>query len=899
MKITFKINYNTTWGESLYISGSAPELGSNTYSKAVPMNYSEGGVWSVTVDFKKCTEFSYRYYVMSDNKSYWTEWGRNRKAILLADTPHTFDDSWRVNGVDKTYYSSAFTKGLILHKPSEKANTLPKSANVLCFSIASPRIEDGLCVGVLGSCKALGDWQESKVVLLNDSKYPVWVGAINANKLPEVIEYKYVIYSKKEKRVIAWEWGENRRLETSGVKGYYIKTDEILRYGIGDYKCSGVAIPVFSLRTKESFGIGEFSDIKKLVDWANKTGQKVIQTLPINDTTRFRTNADSYPYSAITVMGLHPIYINPFEIGILNDKAQMDKFYQARERFNQSPTVMYQEVCAEKWEYFHLIYKQESKKVFASKEYKDFVKENEEWLYPYACFCFGRDYYNTSDFNKWDVYNRYSKEIFNMLYNSKEYSDDLKIHLFLQYIAHKQLLSATEYAGEHGVVIKGDIPIGISPESVEAWTDPQLFNLDSQAGAPPDPFSETGQNWGFPTYNWTAMSRDGYHWWMNRFQKMETYFKVYRIDHVLGFFRIWRMNSGDVQGLLGQFDPALPMTEQEICSYGTWFEYHRMTHPFIREYMLGEMFGKHASLIKSVFLEMVTDGIYRFRSEFPNQRALERFFATNAHNAYLVSLTEDEIKWIYGGLMSLYTEVLFIEDCHEKGKFHPRIGMQNTYSFRELDWNTQQALNRLYDDFYYRRHNGFWAEQAMKKLPALLNSTDMLCCAEDLGMIPTCVPEVMKNLFMLSLEIERMPKDPHDEFVPLYNIPYLSVCTTSTHDMAPIRLWWKENRDLTQRYYNYYLGEWGEAPENCEPWICEKIINRHLYSPAMLVILPLQDWLSIDGEVRRANECEERINIPSDPHHFWCYRMHKNIEELMSLDGLNNKINNMVKNSGR
>lgn len=897
MKVTFKVNYNTNWGETLYVCGSTPELGNNLYSKAVKMEYKENGNWEATVDFHVMKELSYRYYVLADDKRYWTEWGPNRRAILIKDAPHTFNDTWRVNGVDKTYYSGAFTEGLILHKPIDPEIKLPRSAKVLGFVISAPNISQNLCVGILGSCKELGNWDESKVVLLNDHFYPMWMTAINPTKLPERIEYKYVVCERDTKKVIAWEWGENRYLSTAGIEGINVVRDEILRYGIGDFKCAGVAIPVFSLRTNESFGIGEFSDIKKMVDWANKSGQKVIQTLPINDTTRFRTNADSYPYSAITVMGLHPIYINPFEIGELADSAKMEEFRKAQSEFNQSPTVMYQEVCAKKWEYFRLIFKQVGKQVLASAEFKAFDKENAEWLHPYACFCLLRDEYGTSDFKQWETNSRYAKEFYTSISKSKEYGDKLKIHLFLQFIAHKQLLSATQYASEHGVVLKGDIPIGISPESVEAWTDPQLFNLDSQAGAPPDPFSATGQNWGFPTYNWQAMSEDGYSWWMKRFKKMETYFKVYRIDHVLGFFRIWRMNGGDVQGLLGQFDPALPMTEQEICSYGTWFEYHRMTHPFIREYMLSQMFGDNAQFVKNTFLEIVTAGIYRFRQDFPNQRAAEKFF--NNNSAEKLGLSEDDYKWIEGGVMSLYTEVLFIEDCHEKGKFHPRIGMQNTYSFRELSWNDQQALNRLYDDFFYHRHNQFWGEQAMKKLPSLLNSTNMLCCAEDLGMIPTCVPEVMKNLYMLSLEIERMPKDPHDEFVQLHKIPYLSVCTTSTHDMAPIRLWWKEDRGLTQRYYNYYLGNWGDAPENCEPWICEQMLNRHLYTPAMLVILPLQDWLSIDGEVRRANENDERINIPSDPHHFWCYRIHKNIEELISNDGLNNKISEMVKNSGR
>lgn len=901
MKVTFKINYKTVWGESLYVSGSAPELGAGQYSKAVPMEYSEGGDWSVTIDFKDAkkygagNDFTYRYYVRSDDKRYKTEWGHDRCADLLIGADHIFDDTWRANSIDKIYYSSAFTEGLIMHTPSRTALKISKAANVLCFKIVAPNIPDGYSIGILGNCSELGNWDEKNVKLMNSSKYPAWNLCINANKLPQILEYKYVIYNDAEKKVVAWEWGDNRYMATSEVKNVYVRCDENLRYGIGDFKCAGVAIPIFSLRTNESFGIGEFSDIKKMVDWANKSGQKIIQTLPINDTTRFRTNADSYPYSAITVMALHPIYINPFEIGILDDSKKMEEFYALREELNANPTVMYQEVCAKKWEYFRLIFKQIGKKVLASKEYKDFAKENEEWLNPYACFCFFRDYYNTANFREWEQYSRYSKEFFLFLQRSKQHGDELKIHLFLQYMAHVQLSDAVKYASEHGVVIKGDIPIGISPESVEAWTDPQLFNLDSQAGAPPDPFSEKGQNWGFPTYNWQAMSYDGYSWWMKRFKKMETYFKVYRIDHVLGFFRIWRMNAGDVDGLLGQFDPALPMTEQEICSYGTWFEYHRMTHPFIREYMLMDMFGEKTQFVKNTFLEMVSSSIYRFRDDFPNQRAMDNFFRKNGGK---LGLSYDDEKLIYEGLMNLYTEVLFIEDCHEKGKFHPRIGMQNTYSFRELDWSVQQALNRLYDDFFYHRHNQFWAEQAMKKLPALLNSTDMLCCAEDLGMIPTCVPDVMKSLNMLSLEIERMPKDPHDEFVPLNNIPYLSVCTTSTHDMAPLRMWWKENRELTQRYYNG-MGNWGEAPQDCEPWICEQIINRHLYCPAMLVILPLQDWLSISGEHRRANENEERINIPSDPHHFWCYRMHLSIEELISYDDLNSKISEMVRNSGR
>ncbi len=897
MKVSFNINYNTKWGQRLYIVGSIPALGKGLYTKALPMKFVENGQWTASIDIKKPEKFTYRYFIFSDDKHFIGEWGDHREIALEAECDYFIDDTWRTNGVDKTFYSSAFTKGIIARKNTAKKIVLPKSDKILQFNLPAPRVSNELSIAILGNCKELGNWNEGNAVVMNDKDFPTWTASINADKLPDLVEYKYILYNVKEKIAISWESGNNRSLNTKNTDiAFYIKNDEIFRYSIANWKCTGVAIPVFSLRTKNSFGIGEFSDLKLMVDWAKSTGQKIIQTLPINDTTRFHTNADSYPYSSITVMGLHPIYINPFELGKLNNSAKYKKFEALRNHYNESATVMYKEVAETKWEYFRLIYKQEGAKVMASKEYAKFLKENKDWLYPYAAFCFLRDKNGSSTFRNWKQYSVYDKQSIENIFEDAETAEEANIHLYLQYNAHIQLLAASDYARQNGVVLKGDIPIGISPDSVEAWMEPELFNLDSQAGAPPDPFSETGQNWGFPTYNWDEMERDGYRWWKMRFKKMETYFQVYRIDHVLGFFRIWRMSGGDVQGLLGHFDPALPLDENEIRNYGMWFEFHRMVHPYIREYILQEKFGKNASFVKSQFLELVSPDIYRFKQIFNNQRKIEAYFKENKEELGLEPVLADKM---YNDLLALHCEVLFIEDSKEKGKFHPRIGLHNTYSYRDLDWQTKNALNRLYDDFYYHCHNDFWKTQAMKKLPALLGATDMLVCAEDLGMIPECVPNVMKDLYMLSLEIERMPKDPKEEFVNMNNVPYLSVCTSSTHDMAPIRTWWNENRNLTQHYYNNILGEWGTAPDNCEPWICEKIVNRHIYSPAMLVILPFQDWISINGKYRRTDANEERINIPSDPHHFWCYRMHLSIEDLLDCKDLNHKILEMSNNSGR
>jgi 4-alpha-glucanotransferase len=175
----------------------------------------------------------------------------------------------------------------------------------------------------------------------------------------------------------------------------------------------------------------------------------------------------------------------------------------------------------------------------------------------------------------------------------------------------------------------------------------------------------------------------------------------------------------------------------------------------------------------------------------------------------------------------------------------------------------------------------------------------MLVCAEDLGMIPDCVPAVMSALQISSLEIQRMPKDPKAEFGNTYTYPYLSVCTTSTHDMGGIRQWWEEDREKTQHFFNNMLHEGGEAPFYAEPWVCDKIITLHLNSPAMLAIIPLQDLLSIDGNIRRENPLEEQINVPANPRHYWRYRMHLTMEQLMASDEYNTLLRNKIANSGR
>ena len=896
MTLIFNIEYRTSWGEEVRVLGSIPELGNNQPNKATPLHTVDGIHWTAEVDIQIPGNGSveYSYHIYRDGRTIRTEWNSLPRILHVADNPkkvYRIEDCWKNLPEQQYFYTSAFTESLLAHRERSAA---PKSYKKgLLIKAYAPCIDSDHCLALCGNQKALGDWNPDKAALMSDIDFPEWQVEVDAGKISFPLEYKFVLYNKKERRAVAWENNPNRYMADPQIAANETLAvgDRYVYFNLPAWKGSGVAVPVFSLRSEKSFGVGDFGDLKRMIDWAVATNQKAVQILPINDTTMTHTWTDSYPYSSISIYAFHPMYADLKQLGSLKDKKVMAEFNKRQKELNALPAVDYEAVNKTKWEYFHLIFKQEGEKVLASDAFRNFYEANKEWLQPYAVFSYLRDAYKTPNFREWPKYATYdAKEIETLCRPDSADYPHIAIYYYIQFNLHRQLLAATEHARANGVVLKGDIPIGISRNSVEAWKESHYFNLNGQAGAPPDDFSVNGQNWGLPTYNWDVMEKDGYRWWMKRFQKMAEYFDAYRIDHILGFFRIWEIPMHAVHGLLGQFDPSLPMSREEIESYGLTFRDEYLL-PFIHESFLGQLFGPHTHLVKQDFLQLVDDsGLYRMKPGFETQREVEQFFAGR---------NDEDSVWIREGLYSLISNVLFVADKKEEGKYHPRIGVQRDFVFRSLNEEDKNAFNKLYDQYYYHRHNEFWYQQAMKKLPQLTQSTRMLVCGEDLGMIPACVSSVMNDLRILSLEIQRMPKNPMHEFGHLNEYPYRSVCTISTHDMSTLRGWWEEDYQQTQRYYNATLGHYGVAPTTATPELCEEIVRNHLNSNSILCILSFQDWLSIDGKWRNPNVTEERINVPSNPRNYWRYRMHLTLEQLMKAKTLNDKISELIKYTGR
>lgn len=899
-RVTFHLKFHTTFGQDLFIVGNHPLLGDHDPAKAIPLQYFNEEYWVVTLDFAASDliqdTITYHYILRNTDGTYSDDWGNDKQLHLKESKAKEIHvtDAWNFAGYyENAFYTEPFTKVLLPSNHTPVTTKAPKTSTHI-LKVKAPLLKKGQTLCILGSSQSLGNWNTQHPLLLTkNTKEDFFQIALNLSKDSFPTAYKYGVYDVDQQQFLRYEDGNNRVLYDAVVKDKVsIIHDGFAVLPNNTWKGAGVAIPVFSLRTEHGLGVGEFNDLKQMVDWAVKTGLKMIQILPINDTTATHSWTDSYPYAAISAFALHPLYLH-LDTLVKNDRKLQKQIAVEKAKLNALDVVDYEEVIQFKTKIIAKIYEEQGATVLASADFKQYFNDNKHWLQSYAVFCYLRDQYGTVDFNQWPAFRYYQDaEIERLAAPDSAAYKEIALHYFTQYQLHLQLKEATAYAHSKGIIVKGDIAIGVYRHGADAWQHPELYHMDAQAGAPPDDFAVSGQNWGFPTYNWERMQADGFTWWKQRFEQMSYYFDAFRIDHILGFFRIWSIPMHAVEGILGRFVPAIPVHINEFQERGISFDHHRFTQPFIHENVLWELFGYDNELVKKEFLQTDGNGQYTLKPAFATQRLVEQYFHT---------LEKDEQhEKVKQGLYNLISNVLLFEDSEgDLQHFHFRFNMESTSSFRYLDQHTQQQLKDLYVDYFFRRQDDFWMKEAMKKLPALKRVTNMLVCGEDLGLVPACVQDVMRQLGLLSLEIQRMPKDPKRSFFHPADAPYLSVVTPSTHDMSTIRGWWEEDKTRIQQFYNNELGQSGEAPYYCEAWINTAIVIQHLYSPSMWTVFQLQDLMGMDAALRKEDPHSERINIPADPKHYWRYRMHLTLESLLQQDDFNATLHEYIQQSGR
>jgi 4-alpha-glucanotransferase len=912
LKILFSLPFRTTYGQSLLVVGSRPELGQWDPARGLPMRCRPDGIWTADLRLSEEDEsFAYRYVLDDGNNGTIHHEGgpercfapRDHRAIPTIEKR----DFWRPPVDPEAVLATAPFRKTVFRRPQSEVGDSGPNRDApgipIRLHVGAPRVAPGQSLYCTGNIPALGLWNPDRALRLRSVDYPDWQVDFNVRRVEIPFQYKYFI-ADAQKQSIVWESGDNRRLmdydsmihEESPV---IVVSDHPFKSDAAPWKGAGLAIPVFSLRTSGGLGVGEFPDLKLLVDWAKQTGMQLIQLLPVNDTSVRLNRRDAYPYATLSVFALHPLYLNLQAIEGLS-ASMIREINDTADRLNEKDVVDYEAVMSAKRGFLDRIFAQQKRDFLDSEAFRVFRAEHADWLKPYAAFCCLRDLHGTSDWREWGAFSRMTPETIDMITDPDGlHAYKVAFYGFIQYHLHLQLSEASQYARDRGVVLKGDIPIGVDKASVETWLYPHGFRMDKSTGAPPDDFAVEGQNWGFPTYDWGAMSADGYAWWKRRLMHLSRYFDAIRLDHVIGFFRIWEIPGDAVTALRGRFNPAIPLDRNELEEAGIQ-NIEALCEPYITDPVLEKVFGGRAREVISDYLEPSLPGRYRFRSQFDSQNAIAAHFLARFGGGDGCVLSDADHAALHG-LFRIHDDVALIPDKPgDRVHFHPRIALDLTWVFQSLDARTQAVLRRFYQDYYFERQESFWAQGAREKLSALKAAGDMLLCGEDLGMVPYCVAGVMEELGLLGLRIQRMPADPRALFADPPTYPYLSVASPSSHDMTPIRGWWEEaDRAVIQLYYNQILNHGGVAPKSCEPWICRRIIGLHLHSGSVWAVFPIQDILGMSDELRRPDPREERINEPADPNHCWNFRLHLSLDELLSQQEFNAYVRAMVRAAGR
>ena len=643
-----------------------------------------------------------------------------------------------------------------------------------------------------------------------------------------------------------------------------------MKYQYGSQKITGVAIPVSSLVSEKSCGIGEFADLPLLAEWCAARGIKLIQILPVND-----TGTEPTPYSAQSSLALNPVYLRFEDIPGYAQYLTEIKTFRTEQKVKRR--VDYRAVYAFKVNILRRMYKDQKKAIPSDPEILKFLSDN-DWLKVYAVY---KELKERHDQRSWQDWGQFRDPHVSFIDDYFErHREELFFYVWVQWLLDRQLRQAVFSCESRGVMLKGDIPILMNEDSVDVWAQREFFDLRYRAGAPPDMYSIEGQNWGFPVYEWSALRSHNYAWWRRRIARADRYYHAYRIDHVLGFFRICRIPDSEYSGLMGHYSPASYISREDLQENG--FDNGRirwLSVPHIAGHEISAALGDNSGIVMAQYLDQIENqDLYLLKDSIASEKAIANLPENQQIKDFLLYWHRQR------ALLPL-----------ENDNFFPFWNRRDVYSYKSLEEEEQKRLENLIKK-HEQQSEQIWEQQARELLAIMQQDHEMLVCAEDLGAVPDCLPQVLSDLQILGLRVERWTRDyksASHNYVPVKEYPELSVATSSVHDSSTLRGWWQEEFDKS--LYLKHIGV-DVAPEpELSPILAEAILKNLAKSAARLLIIPLQDFLALDAETRLVRADEERINIPGTVNDTnWSYRIPMTLEALLSgYSALNRKINSI------
>jgi len=590
-----------------------------------------------------------------------------------------------------------------------------------------------------------------------------------------------------------------------------------------------------------------------------EAGLSLIQVLPVNDTGTL-----SSPYSAVSAFALHPVYIRLQDVpGAEELTGEIDAFRSSAEARQR---VDHEKVLGFKLGILYRIYRRTLDDKL-DLELDTWIDQN-EWVRTYSVYKCLKDRYEQKSWVDWPEFRDPTQDDLARLWTELE--DFARFYAWVQMHLDHQFRRAADALRKQGVYLKGDIPILMNVDSADVWTYRNFFDLNFGAGAPPDVFSRTGQTWGFPIYRWDELQADGYSWWRYRLQVAANYYDVFRIDHVLGFFRIWSQSADELTAVLGHYEPSPSITTKMMEDSGLpGAAIEILIRAWTTKSRAVEAIGHDADRILDTYFssgngltsEDMTDPPSFLNDDIAGERLIEDLDESDEVKNFLIECHRDR-SFVPAG-----------PDAYYPAWYRDESKGLEVLSKKQTDWFNQLVSSQE------EKATPIWMELGRKSLTAVCEATDMLACAEDLGSVPDGLPEVLQSIGILSLKIERWEVDDEGRLLDPSDFPYLSVSTPSVHDLSTLRVWWEENNER-DTYFDA-LDVDGECPSYLTTEVAAAVIERNLRSNSAIVVFQIQDLFALVYDLRMDPPESERINVPGTiGDHNWSYRMPVTIEAL-------------------
>ncbi|MDR1126690.1 MAG: 4-alpha-glucanotransferase [Treponema sp.] len=640
----------------------------------------------------------------------------------------------------------------------------------------------------------------------------------------------------------------------------------------------GVVVPIGALRGEKSLGVGEFPDLKEFASLAKDMGIGLIQLLPVND-----TGFESSPYSALSAFALHPLYVRIGDIPVAASYSKKIKETFASEE--KQPRFSHQRILRAKLGLLKEIYATNEESIIKSAEGGELAKWIEEnpWVKSYAVFRRLKEVNEQKSWKEWEPkYQQVTKEQIEAFWSDESLRADHIFWVWIQEALDTQFAQAAQAVADAGIILEGDLPILINDDSCDVWAYPEYFHINLSAGAPPDMYSPNGQNWGFPVYNWQKLAKDDYEWWKNRLKAAGKYYKAYRIDHVLGFFRIWASAQKDLSSssLMGRFIPYKPITRKDLELLGfdggqiRWLSCPHIPTSEVWRSLEGlkdadgnidyETIRQSAEKVFTSCLQRINnEELWWFTDNIKGEKDI---VAKNLH-----PFAQDYLIWAWRNRT--------LQE-YEKNKYSPLWFYRDTRAYNSLSDEQKDKLDVLIERQNVASEKA-WETQGRKLLTMLKESASMLPCAEDLGEVPDCVPKTLGKLQILGLRVIRWAREWDEEgspFIPLEDYPELSVCTVAVHDSSTAREWW--DNEVEQDVFSAFLGK-PALPPVYNPGIAKIVLKKAASATSVFRVFQIQDILHLSQRYYAPDPKLERINVPGSVNEFnWTYRLPASITEI-------------------